>query len=159
MQMMSNMKDIITQFKLEHQLVMLDLSINGVELGVYNAVDLWKNLFLFANEVGATVRIDGKARRGVSIYEEYWHCACALIPESVARTDLIHALLFIFIQSQGHDVILTRTWAQRRNTIFNRLVDERTLISDLVNKLRCESWLDVEAIEELIARSDVFNKN
>jgi hypothetical protein len=155
---MSNKAHIVAQFLAEHDSVMLELSVKGQNIKTFNAVDFRRELFTFAQEVGGIVRIDGKARRGVSLYEDYWHAACALMPDDVARTDLIHALLFIFITSQGHDVLLTRSWAARRNTIFNRLVDERTLASDVVNALRRESWLNVDVIEQLIARGDIFKR-
>jgi hypothetical protein len=156
--MMNNSNDIISQFKAEHDSVMLQLSIEGQSLGIYTAVDLRRALFAFADEVNAVVRLDGKARRGVSLYEDYWHAACALIPDDIARTDLLHALLFIFITAQGRDVLITRDWATRRGTVLGRLVDERTLASDVVNGLRREGWLDVEAVEALIKRGDVFTR-
>jgi hypothetical protein len=39
---------------------------------------------------------------------------------------------------------------------LGRLVTENTLISDVVNALRSESWIDVEAVEALIKRADLF---
>lgn len=155
---MINKNDIVAQFRAEHESVMLSLSVEGQYLGVYSAVDFYRALFTFARESGAVVCIASKARRGVSIYEEYWHAACALMPDDVARTDLIHALLFIFITAHGHDVLINRSWAARRGTVFNRLVDERTLASDVVNALRRERWLDVEAVEALITRGDMFTR-
>jgi len=155
---MSNRFDMIAQFRAEHESVMLELSVQGQVLEVYSAVDFYRALFSFADEVNGVVSIASKTRRGVSLYEEYWHAACALMPDDVARTDLIHALLFIFITAHGRDVLINRSWAARRGTVFNRLVDERTLASDVVNALRRERWLDVEAVEALITRGDMFTR-
>ncbi len=154
---MSNTHEIITQFKGEHDNEMLALSITRPNIDIYNDAQFYRALFSFADEVNAVVRLDGNARRGVSIYEDYWHAACALMPDGVARTDLLHALLFIYITAQGHDVLITRNWAARRGSVIGRLVNERTLASEVVNALRREVWLDVDAIETLIKRGDVFD--
>lgn len=153
---MFNTHEIITQFRIEHQSEMLALSLTRRNIDIYSDAQFYRALFSFAYEVSAVVRLDGKARRGVSIYENYWHAACALMPDSVARTDLIHALLFIYITAQGRDVLLTRDWATRRGTVLGRLVSERTLASEVVNALRREAWLDVDAVEALIKRGDMF---
>jgi hypothetical protein len=154
---MFNTHEIIAQFKSEHAHEMLALSITRPNIDIYNEAQFYRALFSFVCEVNAVVRLDGKARRGVSIYEDYWHAACALMPDDVARTDLLHALLFIYITSQGHDVLITREWATRRGTVLGRLINERTLASEVVNALRREAWLDVDAIETLIKRGDVFD--
>lgn len=154
---MDNKNDIITQFKAEHEYVMLSLSVQGQELGIYTPVDFYRALFAFADEVSAVVRLAGTTRRGVALYDDYWHAACALMPDHIARTDLIHALLFAFITAHGHDVQVTRQWSTRRGTIFGRLIDDCTLASELVNELKREDWLNIETVQALIIRGDLFD--
>jgi len=154
---MSNTSSLVLEFFKEHRYMMLELSLKGQELGIFNAVDFQRALFAFAGEVGAKVVLSDTQRCGVSLYVNYWQSACAFMPDHIARTDLIHALLFIYIKAQGGDAVLNRKWASRRGNVLGRLVTEDTLISDVVNALRSESWIDVEAVEALINRPDVFD--
>lgn len=153
---MSNNSEIIAQFISEHESMMLELGLKGQELRIFTEVQFFKELFEFARETGSVVRIDGKDRRGVALYERYWHAACSFLPDHIARTDLIHALLLIYIVSKGGDVLLTGAWSSRRGNLFNRLVSEATLASDVVTALRSEDWLDVETVQELLSRGDLF---
>lgn len=155
---MRNNSKAISEFIAEHESKMLELGLKGQELRIFTEVQFFKELFEFAHEAGAVVRIDGKDRRGVALYERYWHAACAFLPEHIARTDLIHALLLTYIVAQGGDVLLTGAWSARRGNLFNRLVSEATLASDVVTALRSESWLDVETVQELITRGDLFSQ-
>jgi len=155
---MVNTLEIIAQFKAEHESEMLALSIKRQELDIYSDVQFFDALFSFAPEVNARVRLDGTERCGVSLYVDYWHAACAFMPDHIARTDLLHALLFIFITAHGGDVLITRNWATRRGTVLGRLVTEHGLASEVVNELRRSGWLDVEAVEALIKRGDVFTR-
>lgn len=157
---MGNILRSLAQFRAEHDRVMLELSITGPNIDLHDEVDYFKALFEFCEEVNATVLLgrDRATRRGVSIYEEYWHAACAFIPDDVARSDLIHALLFIFISAHGGRLKLTKKWSSRRTSLFNRVVSEETHISELVNTLRCTEWFNVNDIEALIFRADVFRK-
>lgn len=153
---MSNKSETIAMFLAEHESMMLELSLQGQEIRTFTDVQFYQSLFAFARETGAVVRLDGKSRRGVALYDQYWHAACALLPDHIARTDLIHALLLTYIVARGGDVLLTGAWSSRRGTLFNRLVSEATLASDVVNALRAESWFDVETVQELITRGDIF---
>lgn len=153
---MVNNSQIIAQFLAEHDNEMLRLSVIRQELGTYTPVHLYRALFEFAPEVNARVRLDGTERRGVSLYQDYWHAACAFMPDEVANSDLLHALLFIFITAHGADVLITRDWATRRGTVLGRMVSEHNLASEVVNELRRVDWLDVEAVEALIVRGDMF---
>lgn len=154
--MMSNTSSLVLEFFREHNNVMLALGLKGRDLGIFNAVYFQRALFDFAGEVGAKVVLSDTNRCGVSLYVNYWQSACAFMPDHIARTDLIHALLFIYIKAQGGDAVINRKWATRRGNVLGRLVTENTLISDVVNALRSESWIDVEAVEALIKRADLF---
>lgn len=154
---MSNSNHIIAMFKSEHERVMHDLGIQGQCMPQFSEMDFYKNLFLFSSEINYRVVINNKSRRGVSIYEDYWHAACALLPEGVAKTDLIHALLMIFIISRDYDVEIPKKWASARSSIFNRIEDEYTLASVLVHRLKGSEWINPDEIISLLRRGDLFH--
>ena len=155
---MNNILFWLSKFCGEHQRCMIELSLFQGDIDGYKDAHFYAVLIPFCEEVGAHIRLSSTQRRGVSLYSDLYAVGCALLPEGVAHTDLIHALLLIFINQQGVKVANTKGRAHRKSGVIGRLVRDTTLIQETVDELRRLDWLDVEALEPLFSRADIFQK-
>jgi hypothetical protein len=152
------MSDILKhyiQFKREHQRVMLELSIGKVIPRYVEPIDFTRFLAAFANEVGATlcVAVGGKDGKSYRLSRRLVEVALSHCDDDIGGAELLSRLLVIFVTMHGGKVKLgelDKRAVRRSQTWLGRLVEPDHLLTDIVDALRSEGWIDPDSYAALI---------
>jgi hypothetical protein len=139
------------EFFCEHERVMLELTIGKVIPPYRQPIDFTSDLLEFAEEIGATVVVGlERGQMRVKVHDDLWDMAVALCDHSVSKTELVQRLLITFIGLHTDRVKLRRKSGARRSLFAGRMLTGDLLISDVMDDLRVEGWLDPEEFGALL---------
>ena len=146
-------RDLWHEFFSEHERVMLELGVGKYIPPYAQPIDFTSDLLEFADEVGGViVACVSVAKARVPVHDDLWNVASALCDDSVSKTELITRLLIMFIGTHTDRVKVVRPASStgRRSLFAGRMLTGDMLISDVMDDLRVEGWVDPEQFAALI---------
>lgn len=152
------MTDILNhyiQFKREHQRVMLELSIGKVIPRYVEPIDFTRFLGTFAMEVGATlcVAVGGADGKRYKVSRRLVEVALSHCDDDIDAAELLTRLLVIFVSMHGGKVKISELdnrAVRRSQGWLGRLVEPEHLLTDVVEAMRSEGWIDPDSYAALI---------